>query len=97
MEVTAHTAYDDLMHPFDEYEKRRRAEDASMLARLGELDEEWPDDPAVPELVCELAVRHGISAHTALERLRIARALRRLPYIAPHTARATFPGISSAG
>ena len=82
MKVPARTAYDDYLQPFDEYENRRRAEDASMLARLGELDETWPDDPAVPELACELAVRHGISAHTAWERLRIARALRQLPHIA---------------
>jgi Domain of unknown function (DUF222)/HNH endonuclease len=82
MKVVARRAYDDLLQPLDEYEKRRRAEDAAMLARLGELDEEWPDDPAVPELACELAIRHGISAHTACERLRIARALRQLPHIA---------------
>ena len=82
MQVTARTAYDDFLQPFDEYEKCRRAEDASMLAILGELDEKWPDDPAVPELACELAVRHGISAHTAWERLRVARALRQLPHIA---------------
>jgi hypothetical protein len=82
MKVPARTAYDEFLRPFDEYERRRRVEDASMLARLGELDEAWPDDPAVPELACELAVRYGISVHTAWERLRIARALRRLPHIA---------------
>ena len=82
MKLAARTAYDDVLQPFNEYEKRRRAEDAAMLDRLGELDEGWPDDPAVPELACELAVRHGISAHTAWERLRIARALRQLPHIA---------------
>ena len=82
MEVTARTAYDEFMEPFDEYERRRRAEDAEMLARLGELDENWPDDPAVPDLECELAVRHGISAYTAAERLRFSKALRHLPHIA---------------
>ena len=53
-----------------------------MLEALARLDDEWPDDPAVPDLVSHLAVRLGISAHTAAERLRIARALRDLPHIA---------------
>jgi hypothetical protein len=82
MEFTARSAYDDVMRPFDSYESKRRALDAEMLDQLGKLDESWPDDLAVPDLECELAVRHGISSHTASERLRIARALRQLPHIA---------------
>ena len=82
MEVRPRPAFDDFMAPFVEHERRRRADDAEMLKALRRLDEDWPDDPAVPDLACELAVRLGISANSAAERLRIARALRDLPEIA---------------
>ncbi len=64
------------------HERRRRADDAEMLEVLARLDEDWPDDPAIPDLVCELAVGLGVSSSTARERIRIARALRDLPEIA---------------
>ena len=53
-----------------------------MLEALAKLDAEWPEDPAVPDLACELAVTLGVSANSAAERLRIARAVRDLPHIA---------------
>ena len=82
MEVSARTTFDELMAALERHEMRRRNDDAAMLEALARLDDEWPDDPAVPDLVCEIAVRLGISAHTAAERLRIARALRDLPQVA---------------
>jgi hypothetical protein len=82
MEDTARGTFDELIASLDRHEIRRRADDAWMLEALGRLDDEWPDDPTVPDLVCEIGVRLGISAHTAAERLRIARALRDLPHIA---------------
>ncbi|MGH2710112.1 MAG: DUF222 domain-containing protein [Actinomycetota bacterium] len=71
--------------PFEELstlERHRRALDARMLECLGELDESWPQDPAVPDLASELAFRLGINATSAWDRLRIAKALRVLPHIA---------------
>lgn len=82
MEVGPRFAHDSYMAPFVEHERRRRRDDAEMLGRLGKLDGDWPDDPAVPDLACELAVVLRISAHEANERLRIARALQELPEIA---------------
>ena len=82
MEAAARSTAEDLIGALDRHEMCRRADDASMLEALGRLDHRWPDDPAVPDLACEIAVRLGISAHTAAERLRIARALRDLPHIA---------------
>jgi uncharacterized protein DUF222/HNH endonuclease len=78
MEVAPHSP----LNQIHRLELAMRALSARMLERVSELDEEWPDDPAVPDLACELAVRLGISARTAAERLRIARALRELPNIA---------------
>ena len=66
----------------DACEAARGRIDARMLEALAALDAQWPDDPAIPDLTSELAVRLGISARTASERLRIARALRELPEIA---------------
>ena len=59
-----------------------RSISAELLECVAELDEGWPDDPSVPDLASELAVRLGISSWTAGERLRIAKALKELPHIA---------------
>ena len=58
-----------------------RLTSARMLERIGQLDQEWLDDPAVADLASYMAARHGISAALAAERLRVARALRGLPKI----------------
>jgi hypothetical protein len=79
MEVTARTSPDSLIEALNRNEVHRRAGDAEMLEMLAALDEEWPEDPRVPDLASELAARQGISARTAAERLRMARALRGLP------------------
>jgi hypothetical protein len=80
MEVTAR-ATNKLMCALDRNEAQRRAGDAEMLEILAKLDDRWPDDPRLPDLPSELAARQGISAHTAGERLRIARALAQLPLL----------------
>jgi len=85
MEVEARvdrTSPEPLMDALDLNERRRRALDSEMFQRLAALEELWPDDPSIPDLPSELAARQGISAHTAVERLRIARALRELPNLA---------------
>jgi uncharacterized protein DUF222/HNH endonuclease len=81
MEVAALDPWDEYMSPSDDYQRERCALDARMLEWLGHHDAEWPDDPEIPDLASELAARHRISAHSANERLRIARALRDLPHI----------------
>jgi hypothetical protein len=71
----------DFLEEVDVLEGEMRAINARLLERIGKLDEEWPDDPAVPDLASEMAARQRITATLAAERLRVARALRDLPHI----------------
>ena len=81
MEVDGRTTFDDFMEPVDDVELRMRALSAEMLDRIAELDAEWVDDTAIPDIACEIAARHAITAQLASERLRVARALKDLPEI----------------
>jgi hypothetical protein len=91
MELTARvrssSSTADPLDEIDDLERQMRALSARMLELIGRVDEAWPDDPAIVDLRSELAHRQGISARTAGERIRIARALRDLPLLhAAHAA-----------
>lgn len=81
MEFGDRDPLDDPLESVDDLERRMRATSAEMLQRIADIDQDWPDDPAVPELACEMAARQGITSTLAAERVRVARALRALPHI----------------
>jgi len=85
--VRSSSASTDPLDEIDDIERQMRALSARMLELIGRVDEAWPDDPAISDLRSELAHRQGISARSAEERIRIARALRELPLLhAAHAA-----------
>ncbi|HEV3474311.1 MAG TPA: DUF222 domain-containing protein [Actinomycetota bacterium] len=81
MEFAARDALVDPLDSVDDLERQMRAISAEMLERIARADDEWLDDPGVPELACEMAARQGITSSLAAERLRVARALKDLPHI----------------
>lgn len=81
MEFRVRDPLSDPLSPVDDLERQMRAITARMLERIGQVDEEWVDDPSVPDLACEMAARQQITSVLAAERVRVARALRVLPRI----------------
>lgn len=81
MKVVARPSVDELVASLDRAHERLCSASAAMLETIAYLDEHehWGDDQA--SLSCVLAGRYGVSAGTAWEWVRVARAVRRLPAI----------------
>ena len=79
MKVIARPSFDQLVASLDRHHQRLCAASADLLETIGYLDESesWGDDET--SLECFLSGRYSVSAGTAYEWVRVARALRQLP------------------